>query len=969
MENITRRQFLQITGLAAGSLFAAEALALDLLKPVYDPHGAYPYRGWETLYRDQWKYDSVGRSAHSVNCTGSCSWMGFVRNGILFKEEQAADYPTISSSFPTYNPRGCQKGANHKEYIYGPMRVKYPLKRVGARGEGKWQRISWDQALSEIATKVATTITSHGPDTVNFFAAIPAKHFISVAGGFRLANLIGATVMSFYDWYCDLPPGSPQTWGVQTDACESADWFNSKYLLLWGANLSETRIPDAHFFTEARANGTKIVAIFPEYNPTSIHADTFVPVNPGTDGLLALGMAKIIIDNNLHDVPYIKQFTDMPFIVRNDNKHFLRESDMTVGGSSDRFYVWDLNAKDVNGNPEPKAVMAPGTMGDTTPGKSLNLGQIDPALEGTFAVETLSGTVSVTTVFALLNQKLGNTEYAIGNVAGTTGLDAALIQQIATEFATTKPARIIEGAGTNHYYHNDLINRAQILLAALTGNVGKPGGGWDHYVGQEKIWPEAAFFKLSFPLGRPKQRFQNTTIWTFVHADVQSDTDSHYPRTIRQYLKESVDNGWLPLWPNGTLDNGRQPKIMFIWAANYINQAKGFHDLKNNLMQKLELIVDINSRMDTTAMHADYVLPAAGMFEKWDLNSTDLHTYIIPFTPVIPPQFESRTDWQIWRSLAAALQATGLIYDDNTAPFSPASPQHRNFGTLVSDFDTMSTGNANPDILGNPGPFYLAQDKDAAQFMLNHAVETSGMTMDQIVLQPQRFKRTSEEWTSELKPGEAYHSFQRMYELKHPLPTLVGRQQFYIDHPWYLNEFGEELPIYKAPLEVNNYPLRWITPHGRWSIHSTWRDAKFQLRLQRGRTVVYLSPEEAAARGLVDNDEVYIYNNHTSFTDPSRPPMEARIDISPRMPNGMALMYHGWEKFMNGTSWQSVTNVRINPSQLIGGYGHIRFRLNYWGPTGSQKDTRVEIIKKTGALARVMAKRKARRKQSKTLKA
>ena len=122
--------------------------------------------------------------------------------------------------------------------------------------------------------------------------------------------------MSFYDWYCDLPPGQPQTWAVQTDSCESADWVNSKLIMLMGANLLETRIPDAHYFTEARARGTKIIAGFPDFNPVSTHADIFVPIKPGTDGALCFGMAKYIIDNNLHDVPYIKQYTDMPFLVR-----------------------------------------------------------------------------------------------------------------------------------------------------------------------------------------------------------------------------------------------------------------------------------------------------------------------------------------------------------------------------------------------------------------------------------------------------------------------------------------------------------------------------------------------------------------------------------------------------------------------------------------------------------------------------
>lgn len=951
MENLTRRKFLGGALAAAGALVVPKTLALDLLRPVLDPMGAYPYRGWEDLYRGQWSYDSFGRTTHSVNCTGSCTWKGYVKNGILFKEEQYADYPDIGPDLPTYNPRGCQKGANHKEYIYGPQRVKYPLIRVGPRGSGQWRRATWNEALALIVAGdaglgingVLDAIQNYGPDTVTFFAAIPAKHHITLSGGFRLANLIGGVVCSFYDWYCDLPPGEPLTWGVQTDACESADWFNSKFIMLMGANLLETRIPDAHFLTEARQNGTRVVAVFPEYAPVCVHADEFVAVNPGTDGALCLGMANVIVNSALYDAPYIKQFTDMAFLVRSDTGKFLREADVVQGGSQEKFYLWDQVTA--------AAVLAPGSrgFGAPVPG-ALDLGALDPALEGTYSV----GGFTVRPVFGRLKEQLATCTPAWA--AGETGVSATTIGRLARQFAAAPSARIIEGAGTNHYYHNDLINRAQILLVALTGNVGIPGGGFDHYVGQEKLWAEQGFFRLSFPLTRPKQRFQNTTLWTYVHAAVRSDVDPLWPRPVGEYISTSVNNGWMPLWPKGTLSydavtnvvvNSRSPRVLFVWGANYVNQAKGFSDVVNTLIPKLDLLVSVNQRIDTTSLYADVVLPAAGMFEKWDLSTTDLHTYVHPFTPVLGvPQFESRTDWQIWRSLAEALQATGLIFDDTTAPFSPAAPQHRDFNTLLSDFDTMN--------LAGTSVTSVADDRNACQFLLEASPETNdgvnGLTIladtgpNSIIEHPRRFLQTGDEWTSDLLPGQAYYGFQRMTQHLRPLTTLTGRQQFYIDHDWYLendlNGVSEELPVYKPPVDQDAYPLRWITPHGRWSIHSTWRDAKYQLRLQRGRPIVYLSPAEANARGLTDNALVTVYNGHGSLV--------ANLCISPRLPNGMAQMYHGWEKYTLRAGWQSPTTIRIKPTQLIGQYGHVNFRLNYWGPTGNQKDTRVEITAYTG---------------------
>lgn len=322
--------------------------------------------------------------------------------------------------------------------------------------------------------------------------------------------------------------------------------------------------------------------------------------------------------------------------------------------------------------------------------------------------------------------------------------------------------------------------------------MGKPGGGFDHYVGQEKLWAEHGFFQLAFPLGRPKQWFQNTTLWTYAHAEVTSDVDGLWPRPIDSYIRESVANGWMPLWPKGTIDPARprfglSPKVLFVWGANYLNQAKGFLDVYTKLWPKLDLIVDINFRMDTTALYADVVLPAASWFEQWNLSTTDLHTYIHPFTPVIPPQFGSRTDWQIWRDLAQALSATGLSFNDTVPDGTTVT---RNFANLVSDFDAKDLALAPPL---STAVTTVVQDEDACQFLLDASPETSGLTLAGIDAQPARFPRTSEEWTSDIKPNEAYYAFQRMTEHLRPLTTLTGRQQFYIDQDWFLNEFGEEL--------------------------------------------------------------------------------------------------------------------------------------------------------------------------------
>ena len=161
------------------------------------------------------------------------------------------------------------------------------------RGRGGFVRSNWEEVSEIIAAANVHTIKTFGPDRVVGFSPIPAMSMVSYASGARYLSLIGGTLLSFYDWYCDLPPSSPQTWGEQTDVPESADWYNSAYIIAWGSNVPQTRTPDAHFFVEARYNGTKVVAITPDYSEVAKLSDLWLHPKQGTDAALAMAMGHV----------------------------------------------------------------------------------------------------------------------------------------------------------------------------------------------------------------------------------------------------------------------------------------------------------------------------------------------------------------------------------------------------------------------------------------------------------------------------------------------------------------------------------------------------------------------------------------------------------------------------------------------------------------------------------------------------
>ena len=301
----------------------------------------------DDFYRDRWSHDKVVRSTHGVNCTGSCSWKVYVKDGIITWETQQTDYPSVGPDSPEYEPRGCPRGAAFSWYTYSPTRVRYPYVRgvllqmfreakaqhdgdpvrawehivenplrakayKSARGKGGLVRATWDEAAEIVAAAHVHTIKKYGPDRVAGFSPIPAMSMVSHASGARFVNLIGGSMLSFYDWYADLPVASPQVFGDQTDVPESGDWWNAGYLIMWGSNLPVTRTPDAHWMTEARYRGQKVVAVAPDYADNVKFADEWLPAKPGTDAALAMAMGHVVLKEFFVDrqTPYFTELRE-----------------------------------------------------------------------------------------------------------------------------------------------------------------------------------------------------------------------------------------------------------------------------------------------------------------------------------------------------------------------------------------------------------------------------------------------------------------------------------------------------------------------------------------------------------------------------------------------------------------------------------------------------------------------------------
>ena len=632
----------------------------------------------DVFYRNRWAFDKMVRSTHGVNCTGSCSWKVYVRDGVITWESQAVDYPTTGPDMPDYEPRGCPRGASFSWYTYSPTRIRYPYVRgvlvdmyreakkrhgdpvlawreivetpekrqayISQRGKGGLIRVQYHEAIEIAAAAHIYTIRNYGPDRIHGFTVIPAMSQVSYGAGTRFLQMIGGVALSFYDWYADLPPSSPQTFGDQTDVPESGDWYNSSYLMMWGSNIPVTRTPDSHFMVEARYRGTKVVVVSPDFADSTKFADEWARINPGTDGALAFAMGHVILKEFHVDrqtpyfLDYMRKYTDAPFLVELDERgdgtytpgKFLTAAGaasfspdlaatpnathrlLTIqadgqivdpGGTvADRWGEegmgkWNLRQDGVDtvmsvaevtgataatGTAEllfPRFDLAPTGAGETGP---VGAGVIS---RGVPTVEV--GGRKFTTVFDVMLAHYGVNREELNlpgewpvdyhdPVMGTpawqeelTGVPANQAIRIGREFAQNAHdskgrSQIIMGAGVNHYFHADSIYRTFLALTSMCGTQGVNGGGWAHYVGQEKLRPSTGWGLYAFATDwqRPPRQmittgfyYLTTDQWRYdnTRADRLSsplaNRGSVGDKLTSDTLIESMKRGWMPAYP------------------------------------------------------------------------------------------------------------------------------------------------------------------------------------------------------------------------------------------------------------------------------------------------------------------------------------------------------------------------------------------------------------------------------------
>lgn len=551
---ISRRHFVKVTSaLAATPLFFSTSAGARDTGPTTDEEAA-PDK------------ERVVPTCSTFDCGGKCDIRAHVAGGVVTRITTRPDNE-LDEEMPIM--RACVRGRSYRKFVYHPERLKYPMKRVGKRGEGKFERISWEEATTLIADNLKRITAQYGPASryVHVGTAVSGGAFSGDKMVRRLLNLTGGYLESYHSVSMgNTAAATPYTYGTAASGSSLDTLSDTPLVILWGHNTTETIFGHSnHYFQQMKQNGTRFIVVDPRYSDTaSSLADQWIPLRPATDNALMDAMMYVIISENLHDKAFIDRYT-MGF----------DEASMPEGvPPNESLWAYLMGAKDgIKKTPE----------------------WAEPI----------------------------------------THVPAQTIRQLARDYATTKPAALIQGWGPQRHNCGERTARGATLLATLTGNVGVKGGWAAGYGG----------------IGNRK----------FTTGPEMPDNPVVEKISVMNWVQAADDAS--KVTPQDGLKGGEKLnsniRILFSLAGNYLaNQNPDVNQSVKVLEDeaKIEFIVASDLYLTPSARYADLLLPETSFMERWNIGETwGTGNYLILSEKLIDPPFEARSDYDWLREVAAKL--------------------------------------------------------------------------------------------------------------------------------------------------------------------------------------------------------------------------------------------------------------------------------------------------------------------------
>lgn len=662
-------------------------------------------------------------------------------------------------------------------------RVMYPMKRTGERGSGEFEQISWDEAIETIAEKL-NAVLAKNPRAASFWVMTGNMLSLAWQSPIRMAHCLGASTWAMEAIMGDHGEsvGMTMTCGDPAPGHDGGDYVNSNYLLFFAANKVDSAAPVARHIAEARRQGAKLVVVDPRMSSTAAIADQWVPIKPGTDSALMLAMMKIIFENNLEDATYLANYSCAPLLVRDDTGEYIHPSEGT-------FAAWDT-ATDAMVEIKPEDAGGPD---DQTSGPESTL-----ALTGSFTVD------GVACHPTLDDLKAQAQTWPLDRASEVTGVDAAVIEQIALEYARAKPAALMVTQGSNRCTYTYAASRAGVTLATVCGYIGKSGGG----AGREQIGVpiqtsgDAVNFASAgslfndgeyYDIGEGSETFG---LW------LEGILGPYGPRAD-EYEAAGIFKS-SEFYDAAITGDPTPVDFLYIATSNFINNSPDANKVINEVFPAIDFIVTADPFHTWTTKYSDIVLPVTSYWENWDVGTDG--PYVRLNQPNIPRMGECLSDTEIMSLLAKKVGVE---------------------------------------------QYWSRTDEEWVRMFLES--EHPGMASFNM---------------EEMEQNGVFGRDDGIYEPTYPFgdkvfATATGRLEFYTDS---LVPFGEQVPTCQR-VENNpesafkeQYPLEFIQYHNRTSVH-TQGILPEAMRAIETEPYLFMHTQDAQARGIAHEDVVRVFND------------------------------------------------------------------------------------------------------------
>jgi len=578
------------------------------------------------------------------SCTGDCGVLAHVRDGRVIKLEGNPEFERSRGAV-------CAKGLAGIQALYHPNRNKYPMERVGARGENKWKRISWEEAFDKIARKLMEIREKYGAEAVmgstggggnpNFLSCCRFCDVFGTPNWFEpgCAQCYLPRQMIYQHMYGGGPTGNPS---LADSNCLEAYFYDDikmKTFVLWATDPAYSGPAQAgRAVNELRVRGVRTVVIDPRLTPDAAKADIWLPIRPGTDVALMLSWVRYIIDKKLYNAEFVMKWTNLPFLVDTKTKMFLRASDLAPGGDEKTFVVWDRKTKSA------KPLAYPWD------------DALDPALEGTFPVNGLA----CKTGFTLLRERAE--PFTLAKAGEICWLDPDMIEKAIKLYAENTPSGLALGVATDHNINSAQSAMGGATLDMLLGNVERPGAILQRYEEGQIGGLRSSMLKKFLSEEQLKKRLGGIEHkgllrwWAAQPAELLTAMTEGTPYRIRAWLERSGNK-------LGVVANASQ------WVEG---------------MKQLELIVHMFLYPTSFSAYADFLLPVTEWLESDFIVSSFNRMFA---RQAVTHLWETMNETWVWAQLAKRCGELG--HEDCKRAFDPkeTAPELPYYNTYEEQLD------------------------------------------------------------------------------------------------------------------------------------------------------------------------------------------------------------------------------------------------------------------------------------------